>query len=602
MGIVKVSGKSATYVGKVDSAIVAAISGLEGPRRANATGLRFEATPHNLDLFEGLGIRVEREAAPVAFDPASVPTPTPGGAAFESFAGEIERPRKSAPERPRAALDAIMAPWKSIPEWQSPYPRKTTPLPHQAAARTFIGNRKTIALFMEQGTGKTKADIDWTDDLYRAGEITGWIIVTRNGVHRQWADSELPKHMANDFEVRWWGEKGNHLPAGGKGLEILTINWDGIKTKAGKAWLLQFCERHEGRLKITADEAQDMKNARSERHKVMMELKPYSSHRAVLTGTPIAKDLVDEWAILRWLDESILKTKYVTTFRREFCIMGGFQNRAVVGHRNLERFRQLTAPAVFRVRKVDIGLLPKQYAEWTFDLTPRQKDLLKALKKEAKARLESGEEVKAPEAAQYLIKAQQISNGFAVDEDGQTIRLFEPGKNPRISAALDWIRSEDDTKAIVWARFREDIAILGEALEEAGISFARYLGGLSLEDKGRSIDDFLDPKGVRILIATDAASTGLNLQGGCNRALYYSEGFNAVNRWQKEDRIDRIGTIGFTVHTDLIAKGGVDRNIMNNRKRKEGVSAAAIDGLPVEGFSGGQSEALEILSGFLGEE
>lgn len=540
-----VDGDKGTLHGKTTPMLLALLPSMEGRRKWNGGQLNFEATAHNIRLLESsVGAKVR-------------------GASSAIFEAHAPRPKRN------------------------PAPRKTDPMPHQSAALDHFGDKKVMALFMEQGTGKTKTFIDWCDDLWQAEEIDAMIVVTRKGVHRQWVKGELPKHMSTPFEATYWGQKGNPYPSRvGTHMEIITINWDGLKTKAGWDWVIQFAKRHKGRLAIGADEAQDMKNHDSQRHKKMMELKPYSSHRAVLTGTPIAKDLTDEWAILRWLDESIIGIKYVTTFRAQYCQMGGFQNRAVVGHKEIGMFRQLTAPYVFRVEKSDIGLLPKQYDEWTFDMSKEQRGILAELKKATKIELAQGTISKAS-AGVALIKAQQISNGFFVDEDGTTHRLFPIDKNPRIISATEWLAGSD-SKAIIWCRFREDIAMLSEAL---GGNFVTYVGGMKDAEQQAATESFLSPDGAQTLLATDAASTGLNLQGGCNRAMYYSEGWNAVNRWQKEDRIDRIGMNGFTTHTDLIAVGGTDRAIIRNRSKKKGISDLALSGM--NGGFRGETDASE---------
>lgn len=555
---IKVDDSRGVLTGKTSPQLLAILPGLEGRRKWVGGKLQFEATEHNLRVLKS-NLRAEVEG-----DVAKV---------MEAFAVRAKRP---------------------------PAIRKTEPMPHQSAALDHFGDKVVMALLMEQGTGKTKTFIDWCDDLWAAGEIDALLVVSRRGVHRQWAVGELPKHMSSPFSVAYWGQKGNPYPTG-PGLKIITINWDGIKTPKGWEWVEEFCAKYKGRLVIGADESQDMKNYTTGRHKAMMEIKPYSSHRAIMTGTPIAKDLTDEWAQLRWLDENIIGVKYITTFRSQFCVMGGFQNKSVVGHKEMGAFRELTAPYVFRVTKEDIGLLPKQYDEWTFSMEKVQRDIIAQLKNEKKIELDQGT-IDNNSAGVALIKAQQVSNGYFVDEDGVTHRLMPVEKNPRINAALDWLHGSD-AKAIIWCRFREDIAMLEEAL---GKGFVSYHGGTKEDERHEAVASFLSTQGAQTLIASSAASTGLNLQGLCNRAMYYSEGWNAVDRWQKEDRIDRIGTIGFTVHTDLIAIGGTDRPIMRNRAKKKGISDLAIGGMnggfapaPTAPEASPEADATAILRDFL---
>lgn len=554
------AGGRATLWGPTTATLLSILPLMEGQRRWVTGGLSFEPTPHNIELFTlHLGARDMRQA------PRAEPRP------------QTKKGRGASP-------------------------RNSQPFPHQSAALEHFGDKNVMALFMEQGTGKTKTSLDWADDLFGSGEITGALIVSRRGVHRQWIVSEIPRHSyyASEAVAAYWGQKGaaywEKAKPPGEHLEFAAINWDGLKTPRGWAWASEFMERHRGRLLIIGDEAQDMKNYQSERHKAMERARRFSSHRAVLTGTPIAKDLTDEWAILRWLDPAILGVKYVSTFRAQYCVMGGFQNRQVIGHKSIDEFRRRTAPYVFRVKKTDIGLLPKQYSDWAFDLSKLQKEMIREVKADLKAIL-GGKSLDLSQVGPRLLRIQQITNGFISDETGTVHRLCDISANPRIREALDYLEGEDG-KAIVWCRFREDIAMVGEVLQGAGHSFRTYVGGMKDAEQQDVVKDFLSEDGARFLLATSAASTGLNLQGTCNRALYYSEGWNAVDRWQKEDRIDRIGTKGFTTHTDLIARGGIDRAIMANRLKKKGTSDAAIEGLPQAGAAPGKASSSDVAAIF----
>jgi hypothetical protein len=527
--IIKVDGDSAVLQSRVTPQILAILPRLEG-RRAwlKEGGLKFESTPHNLGVVSEL------------------PGATVLGVA----------PRQSDDEFFVAA---------------GSYQPKGQDYEHQLKAASKIGSKQFFGLFMEQGTGKSRVLINWAGRLYASGKITGVIVVSKKGVHRQWVEAQLEEHLNCDWSGAFWPLKGaDDLPRGG--LQWLAFNYDGLKTPAGLAMATTFAKRHHGKLLIIADESQEIKNHQSARHKAMEALKPYSSHRGLATGTPIAKDLTDEWAQLRWLDDRILGVRYLTSFRAEYCIMGGYEGRAVVAHKNIQTFKAKVDPFTFRATKDEIGILPKQYAKWTFDLTKAQLSLIKRLKDDVKAQLDSGAIVNLANAAAALTKFQQIASGFVVDEDGTIHRLMSWEHNPRVQAALEWLDAEDG-KAIIWARYREDMAIMAEALGGIGVTFAEYHGGTSDSQRKAAVDSFMSRDGIRVFLANpQAAGTGLNLQGLCQRALYYTNSFNAIDRWQSEDRIHRIGTNGAVTYTDLIAAKSPDKAIIRNLLRKKGLS------------------------------
>ena len=537
---VEMTGERATVHARPTPKLLAILPSLEGQRKwLKGGGLSIAASEHNLDVLRSV------------FPDLCVERPVAVAGAAEFF-----------------------------DEGLAPYTPKTKPYPHQNSALDKARTKSTFALFMEQGTGKTKVAIDRAGELYCSGRITGVLVVAKKGVHRQWIESQLPEHIGCDWKGHYW-EAPNVRPASsdtGCGLQWFAINFDGAKTPKGKAACLEFADLHKGKLLIIADETQEIKNARSARHKAMEELKAASAspYRMALTGTPIAKDLTDEWAQLKWLNESILGQRYITAFRNEYCLMGGYEGRVVVGHKNIERFRERVDPFTFRATKDDLGILPKAYRKWAFSLLPAQKQAIAEIKQDLRLKLQSGDISTVANAAVAMTKVQQVSNGFFVDEDGAHHMVIPPARNPRL-LALEECLDAYEGKTIIWARFRADIKMIAEMLGSAGTSFVEYHGGTPDKERAAAVESFLDPAGARIFLSNpQAGGTGLNLQGGCNHAIYYSNGFNAIDRWQSEDRIHRIGTNGVVAYTDLVCKGAIDHQILSNLKRKKGISDLAL--------------------------
>jgi superfamily II DNA or RNA helicase len=462
------------------------------------------------------------------------------------------------------------------------YKSKTVPFPHQNDAESRMEGKDAFALFMEQGTGKTKVAIDRAGRLFTGGRITGLLVMAKKGVHRQWVESEIPAHFGAEWEGDFWPTPKKTIPdklleVGGP-LKVFTINWDGAKTKHGLEACLQFVRAHEGNVLIVGDETQEIKNARSGRWIAAKKIVNNSGSlmRLALTGTPVAKDLSDEWAQLKWLNENILGIRYVSAFRNEYCVMGGFEGRSVIGTKNMERFRSKVDPFTFRATKDEIGILPKTYRRWAFDQSPAQKRVIQEMRKTLEHQIDTGEIVSAANAAVAMIKIQQASNGFVVDEDGKTHWIVPVAKNPRL-LALQEILNAYEGPTIIWARFRNDMKAIAEMLSAAGETFVQYHGGTSDKDRASGVQDFLNGDARIFLSNPQAGGTGLNLQtGGCTQAIYYSNSYNAIDRWQSEDRIHRIGTVGSCVYTDIVAKGSIDAAILANLKRKQGLADLAI--------------------------
>jgi SNF2 family DNA or RNA helicase len=151
-----------------------------------------------------------------------------------------------------------------------------------------------------------------------------------------------------------------------------------------------------------------------------------------------------------------------------------------------------------------------------------------------------------------------------------------PDKNPRIAAALEYLDSRPG-KQVVWTRFVADREILSKALADAGIKCAEYAGNDEARHSAKA--GFIADESVRVFLANpQSAGTGTDgLQTVCTQALYYSNSFNSIDRWQSEDRIDRRGMIGGSHYTDLIGRNSIDRYILRNLKKKKGLSSLTLD-------------------------
>lgn len=507
-----------------------------------------------------------------------------GGLSLDASAHNVEVLREAFPDLVVSATERHDGGQFDLPATPVHYAPKTVPYDHQTRALAKIENLDQSALFMEQGTGKTWVAITKAGKLWAAGKISGVLVIGKNGVHRQWIAQQIPAHFGGPWEgayyennKRRWSEEAR----GGSGERPLvwrSINYDGAKASTGHQLCLDFVRAHSGRVLIVADETQDIKSAQSARHKAIQKIKiaSQSPYRIALTGTPIAVDLCDEWAQLKWLNEDILGIRYVTSFRNEYCIMGGFEGRKVIAHKNMERFRERVDPFTFRATKDELGILPKSYRRWAFDLTPEQKCAIQELKDDLRHQIATGELCTVDNAAVKLLKIQQASNGFIVDEDGNAFDLVPDAKNPRLLSLLE-VLSAYEGKTIVWAKFRKDIEAISRALKASKVSHVEYHGGTGEKDRQAAVESFMDEGGARVFLSNpQAGGTGLNLQGICRHAIYYSNGFNAIDRWQSEDRIHRIGTNGSVSYTDLFAKGGIDGLILSNLKRKKGLSELAI--------------------------
>ena len=536
----RIEGNRAVLTGKLGKILLQLSQSLEGQKRWVKTGgFSFEATPMNL------------ERAKSFFPEAVVDDKNASSDKFEQLAEKTEK------------------------RVETSYHSLTKPFPFQSKALSLSLGSRAYAVLGEMGTGKSKILIDTAGHLWCDGLIDAVLIVAPKGVHTQWVEEEIPKHMGP--MVDWQGaaidvSKTKKPEWQNDKLAIMAVNVDYPRLDKGYEFCESFIAKFRGRVLMIVDESHKIKTLSSQRTQNIIALGRKCSFRRIATGTPISKNLVDAFSQFSFLDPAILGQKYITSFRAEYCIMGGYEMREVIAHKNIEQFYSRISPFSFRITKeeADLGLPPKNYIRKTFEMSQEQKHHYLAMKADMITRMDDGEFVTVTSALPQLTRLQQIACGFL--SDGVKLQRVE---NSRIDALKEVIE-EREGKIIIWCRFNEDILWLKS---QFGNSALTYYGDTSVNDREIAKQRFLDPDDkVRFLIANPSAGgTGLNLQGDCRTVIYYSNSFNSIDRWQSEDRVHRIGAKGAITYIDLIAKGTIDTKILSNLRNKKSISDLAFD-------------------------
>ena len=122
-----------------------------------------------------------------------------------------------------------------------------------------------------------------------------------------------------------------------------------------------------------------------------------------------------------------------------------------------------------------------------------------------------------------------------------------PKTDPKIEALVAELRrvfEEDPSeKVIVFTEYRDTLNAIMERLEkEPGFTgrVVTLTGGLTRRQRLKRQQQFAEPQ-VQVLLATDAASEGLNLQEHCRRVIHFELPWNPNRLEQRNGRVDRYG-------------------------------------------------------------
>ena len=382
---------------------------------------------------------------------------------------------------------------------------------------------------------------------------------------------------------------------------------------------------------VLVHNSQRIKNPKAQRTKQLLKLRPYSSVRSILSGTPILRSPWDAFSQFSFLDPSIVRTESYTAFKAQFAELiphdhglmrhiemrltpalmqrflprcGGNRERAaaiVKEHmrkfgpqivardeitglpkwRNLDKLEALLAPYSFRVLKKDCLDLPEKiYSQRSYTMTPRQREIYDKMEQQFRLMLDSGEETAFARIA-TLNKLCQICSGYVI-VPGTAVeqRIFPADKNPKLDILMEEIESciEAGEQVIVWAAFKVELRDIAEACRKREWTFVEYHGDIgSRVVRSANIDAF-ESGAARIFISQPAAGgTGLTLVAPNSVAssmtvIYYSNTNKLEDRMQSEDRAHRIGQEKSVRYLDIQAEASIEIQITENLLNKKDIA------------------------------
>lgn len=463
------------------------------------------------------------------------------------------------------------------------YKPLTEPFEIQAKALDFLAAKTSACIFSEQGTGKTKVAIDHACRLYLNKEINATIIVAPRGVHRQWINSELPKHCGIPYEGFVFEGKPKSWVGGCDKALFISLTYGKLGSIEAQAWL-EYLKSQFDKILFVIDESHFIKNPATKRWKACYSFSKSATYRVAMTGTPIAKKLTDEWAQLKVVDENVIGIDSKAAFEREF-VPDKRRHSSYYGldpsNDPVERFKRLTRPIVFRATKADMGMAPKTYSNWAFDMTEDQRKHMKDMADTLMMEIEE-KNLTLEFACMAVIKLRQIASGFIIDKEKQVHHIMPLNQNPRLAALKDILDGYNEP-IIVWYHHIEDGRMIEEYLNAYGTGYLHYHKGLSPNQREDVIKQWSENKEDTLLANPASGGTGLNLHyGGCRLAVFFSHNDNSIQRWQAEDRIHRSGQKGICEYINLIASGSPDLITLARTAEKKALADYTLDDIKTD--------------------
>lgn len=462
---------------------------------------------------------------------------------------------------------------------------------HQAEAISFSKGSSYFALFMEQGTGKSKVIIETMKWLWAKQAINAVLIVAPKGVYLNWLNDELPKHLdlpMTEYTVHHWAA-GFGKKAKGRledlaiipdhRLKVLCMNVEAFSSPTGCEYAQDFLTHN--RTLFVIDESTSIKNHKALRTKAIRKLGGLAPYRRILTGTPQTRNPLDLFSQCEFLKSGLLGHTSFMSYRNCYAEvinmrLGPRSYPKIVGFRNLNRLSAMLGKFSYRKLKSEcLDLPPKIYMKRYVEPTAEQKAAYKEMTNESILDFGQDGAATAAIALTRIMRLHQIMCGhITLDNSKQAQEI----PSNRVNVLMD-ILEETEGKVIIWCNFRKDVELVTRALtaEYGKESFVEYHGGISLEDREKSKITFRTNSTCKYFIATlGTGSRGLTLVEA-KTMIYYSQNHDLEKRLQSEDRAHRIGQTETLTLIDLVAAGTVDEDIVRSHQNKLDLATLVID-------------------------
>jgi len=454
-----------------------------------------------------------------------------------------------------------------------PIPLITVPFRHQVAAYNMAVTNSNSALLMEQGCGKTAVAIAAAGRRFQKGEISRVLVVAPASVVPVWP-KEFALHADFSHEVKSlegsttkrteilqaWQPNPKHL-------QVAVINYEATwrMEEALIAWRPDM---------IICDESQRIKTPGARQSKTMARLGTIARYRMILTGTPVSQGPLDFYSQYRFLDRNIFGTSF-WAFRNRYAIMGGYENRQVIGYQNLPELVKKAHSIAFRCRKADCLDLPDQIDQVLYcDLERDAQRIYNQLVKESVAELSSEEVVAAPNVLSRLLRLSQVTGGF-LKVDEKTTQVSK-AKMALLEETLDDL-IEAGKKVVVFARFVPELMAITKLLISKGISHSLIYGETPMDNRGRMVEDFQTNPDVKVFVAQiQTAGLGITLHAA-DTAIFYSLDYSYANYDQCRARIHRIGQKNNCTYIHLVARNTVDEKVLSALAQKRDLADQVVD-------------------------
>ena len=428
---------------------------------------------------------------------------------------------------------------------------------HQIEGIAFLLGRQRAILADDMGLGKTRQSVLALKEARPEGP---YLVVCPAAVKTNWArEIEIVLPAA---EIAVVGPEPTPEP-GYAGWVV--INYDILAKHPLQA--------HAWR-GLVFDEAHYLRNYRSQRHRLSMELVKAVDDEAVvhlLTGTPLTSRPRDLFPLLQLARHALGRS--FTSFARRYC--DGYQGDygwVADGASNIEELTVQLHGIMLRRTKAEVLDLPPKLRSWleveiasnvARQMSEAVLELLQTISRRGQIELEGETEAERRSRQGWVLgQLTTARNRLAIAKVRSTI--------PFVENAI-----EQGEKVLVFSCY---LAPVNTLRKHFGSKAVAITGEVPADQRQQLADRFQQDDEVRVMAAQiTAAGVGLNLTAA-RQVVFNDLDWVPVNHWQAEDRAYRIGQQQAVNVTYMVGSGTVDEFVRAVLETKSALIDQLVEG------------------------
>lgn len=382
--------------------------------------------------------------------------------------------------------------------------------------------------------------------------------------------------------------------------DVYIMHWDALRLMpilAQRKWF-----------HVIGDEIHKIQNRNAKMTTALKEIPAF--YKTGLSGTPAFDKPDDLWSVLNWLYPTYW-TSYWKYFDRYVLWVDYNGYKTVIGVANEQELQEKMQGFYIRRKKEEVLTdLPDVYnTEILVDLTPKQRRAYNQMRDSMLSWVGANEDkpVSATVAVAQLTRLQQFASAHAeiiiekkpkklivktdnqlqqlieqnmyLDKQGyicsrennqrvlyesEHVRLIDPSS--KIDAAIDVLNSTH-RPVVFFSQFSQLIELFCERLKKLGISYGKYIGSTSAQNRSDIVDQFAAGQ-LRVFAGTlGAGGTGIDdLQKVSDTVVFFDRSWSHSTNDQAIGRLHRIGQENAVQVIDMIATGTIERKRIDKIK------------------------------------